>query len=227
MSQWTPFILGCLVLCAAARADPPMNRYQAQSAWAAEGLQPIEAQGLDLVYARPGADLWAYRKVLLRPVSVSFMRDWEKQSSAGTRARVSAADAQRTRDRVAALVHDEVVKELDAGGYDCVDGVGEDVLELDLSIVNLQVNSPDVTAPGRAATYGVSTGEMTLLAGLRNAATVEVVVRAFDRWRARESAFAQPITSVDNAFDARAAAARWARALRGVLDVARQARARP
>ena len=43
--------------------------------------------GLDLVYARDGASLAGYKRVLLRPVSVAFRRDWGRDPLVGSRIR--------------------------------------------------------------------------------------------------------------------------------------------
>jgi hypothetical protein len=174
-----------------------------------------------VVYARSGADLAAYAQILLGPVTVAFQRGWERNGLRLAQP-VSAADAQRIRDKLAKLVRAEVVEELKSGGYQLVDAAGDHVLEVDLAIVNLQVNAPDLGV-GRTTSYAVSAGEMTLVAELRDSASGEVLMRVFDRALARESFRPQRITSVDNAAEARTAAQGWAKALRTELDRAKQA----
>jgi hypothetical protein len=218
-------LLSAAIACAeSAAAQPaataPLSKAQATSAWSEEGLQPLKVKGLDVVYARPHADLGAYARILLGPVTVAFQRDWERNGAPGARKPVSAADAQRIRDKLAKLVRAEVIQELGSGGYPLVDAAGDDVLEVDLAIVNLQINAPDIGV-GRTTSYAVSAGEMTLVAELRDSATGEVLMRVFDRALARESFRPQRITSVDNAAEARAAARGWARALRTELDRAK------
>ena len=206
-------------------AGAPLSKAQATSAWSEEGLQPLKVKGLDVVYARPDAQLGAYPKILLGPVTVAFQRGWERNGVPGARRPVSAAESQRIRDKLAKLVREEAVQELGSGGYQLVDAAGDHVLEVDLGIVNLRVNAPDLGV-GRTTSYAVSAGEMTLVAELRDSATGEVLMRVFDRALARESFRPQLITSVDNAAEARAAARGWARALRTELDLARQASAK-
>ena len=204
-----PFALG-----AAEAGDVP-------NAWSEGGLQKVTVKGLDVVYAMPGASLAGYNKVLLGPISVAFHRDWEKQTMAGTRMRIRAEDTQRIKDKLASLMHEEVVKQLGEGGYKLVDSAGEDVLQVDMAIVNLKVNAPDVTTVGRTNTYAVSAGEMSLVAQLSDSSSGDVIARVFDRTLARESFHAQRITSVDNAAEARAATSAWAKALRTALDLAK------
>ncbi len=214
--------ISCAQVIAAQPATAPLSQAQATSGWSEEGLQPLKVKGLDLVYARPDADLGAYAKILLGAVTVAFRRDWERNGAPGSRRPVSAADAQRIRDKLAKLVRAEVVQELASGGYQLIDAAGDNVLEVDLAIVNLQVNAPDIGV-GRTTSYAVSAGEMTLVAELRDSGTGEVLMRVFDRALARESFRPQRITSVDNAAEARAAARGWAKALRTELDRAKQA----
>jgi hypothetical protein len=190
-------------------------------AWSEGGLQKVTVKGLDVVYAKPGASLGGYSKFLLGPISVAFHRDWEKQTMAVSKMRISAADSQRIKDRLATAVREEVVKQLGEGGYQLVDTAGDDVLEVNMAIVNLKVNAPDVPAAGRANTYALSAGEMTLVAELRDSSSGDIIARVFDRTLARESFRAQRITSADNEVEARAAAAGWAKALRSELDLAK------
>jgi len=152
---------------------------------------------------------------------VAFQRDWEKQSAPGTRTPIRAKDAQRIKDRIAALVHQEVVKQLNEGGYALVETAGDSVLEVTLSIVNLDANAPDIKTAGRVETYALSAGEMTLVADLRDSASGDIIMRIFDRTQAREHFQPQRITSVDNEAEARTAASGWAKALRKELDLAK------
>ena len=175
--------ISCAQVIAAQPATAPLSQAQATSGWSEEGLQPLKVKGLDLVYARPDADLGAYAKILLGAVTVAFRRDWERNGAPGSRRPVSAADAQRIRDKLAKLVRAEVVQELEGGGYQLVDAAGDNVLEVDLAIVNLQVNAPDIGV-GRTTSYAVSAGEMTLVAELRDSGTGEVVSGcSIGRWR--------------------------------------------
>ena len=218
--------LSPLALAQAPPAASPQSKAQAMTAWSAEGLAPLTVQGLDLVYAQPGATLGAYSKVLLGPLTVDFHRDWSRTSAPGSRAPMSATDTQRVRDRLTKLVREEFAKELAKGGYQVVDAAAEDVLEVDVSIVNLKVNAPDVGV-GRTSNYAVSAGEMTLIAALRDSASGDLLARVYDRALAREYFRPQRITSVDNAAEARAAARGWAQALRMELDRARQGIGKP
>jgi hypothetical protein len=215
----TMFAAGSCTGACAADAMPTTKR-EAATAWSDDGLQRVEVKDLDVVYTRPGSGLASYAKVWIRPITVAFRRDWGRGTT-GSRLRVRSTDAERIKAKLAALVHDELLRQLDEGGYGLAEGPGDDVLDVQLSIIDLYLNAPDLPAAGRVETYAVSAGEMTLVAELRDSASGEVLARAFDHAKGRESMRPERITRVDNAADARAAAKAWAQALRRALDLAR------
>ena len=212
---------GCPALAQAPADEIPKNRRAAATVWSEEGLSKVAVKGLDVVYAKPGATLAGYTGIMLGPISVAFRRDWEKQSAPGSRIPMKASDTQRIKDRLSALVREEVVTQLNDGGYRLVDAAGNEVLDVEMSIIDLDASAPDIQSAGRVTTYAVSAGEMTLVAALRDSATGAIVMRIFDRAQARESFRPQRITSVDNEAEARDAARGWAKALRKELDLAR------
>src|SRR5436305_6769508 len=96
--------LSITLVLASALLFAPFVTAQAQpqapdaSAWSEGGLQKINVPGLAVVYARPGASLAGYTKVLLQqPISVSFHKDWAKTVMSGTNRQISASDQQRIR----------------------------------------------------------------------------------------------------------------------------------
>lgn len=208
---------------AAEPGDLPRSSREAGSAWSGEGLQKIQIKGLDTVYARPGLDLAEYRRILLKPITVAFRKGWQMTPLPGSRDRVSPADAQRIRTRVSVLVQEEIANELIAGGYKLANEPGEDVLEVQLSIVDLYINAPDVKNSVHTTTYALSAGEMSLVAQLSDSMSGEILLRAFDRTTATETTWAHQITGVENEAEGRRAAQQWAKALRRELDLARSA----
>jgi hypothetical protein len=211
----------CTALAQAPANEVPKSRRAAATVWSEEGLGKVAVKGLDVVYAKPGATLAGYTEVMLRPIPVAFRRDWEKQSAPGSRTPIKASDSQRIKDGLSALVREEVVRQLNDGGYKLVDAPGNDVLDVEMSIIDLDVAAPDIKSAGRVETFAVSAGEMTLVAALRDSVSGDIVMRIFDRAQAREYFRPQRITSVDNISEARDAAKGWAKALRKELDLAR------
>ena len=214
-------LAGSAIAAEAVDTSIPKSKRSAAEVWSADGLQQVSAKGLDVVYSRPGTSLATYNKVLLRPISVSFRRGWEKTPLPGTHIRIPAADIQRIKDRLAMLVSEELVKELAKGGYTLSPTSGDDVLEVTMSITDLYISAPDVPSASRTSVYAVSAGEMTLVAELKDSSSGETAMRIYDHAEAHESSRPVRITSVDNATEARAVASAWAVALRNQLDVAK------
>ncbi len=219
-----PFLVAA-TLAIAQSPDPalPKSRSQASEQWSEDGLRKVQVKGMDVVYLRPEVSLAGYRKVWLGPVTVSFRRGWEQSARIGTRSRVRPEDAQRIRERLTAAVREETLAELARGGYTLVESAGEDVLEVQAAITDLYINAPDLRTAANVEVYAVSAGEMTLVAELRDSLSGEVLVRAYDHARGRESSRPHRIFRSENEQEARAAARAWAETLRKQLDAANQA----
>ena len=110
----------------------------------------------------------------------------------------------------------------DALGQRVHHAAGDDVLEVDVSIVDLYLNAPDIPSSSRVDYYTISTGEMTLQAELRDSASGDLIARVLDRKVDPDEFQPRFTTSVDNDAAARDAARIWARALRSQLDAARR-----
>ncbi len=198
----------------------PRTVQRAEALWSHDGLRRTEVKGLDLVYVRPGAKMGGYRRVMLDPVQVAFRRDWDQSTVAGMRIR--SEDALRIKNRFAKQLRDAAVKELSRGGYEVVEQGGDDVLQVGVSIVDLYLNAPDVQTAARVLTYTMSSGEMTLVAELRDSASGEIIARVLDRRLGRDRGFFRITTSIDNDIEAGEAAQTWAKILRERLDAARR-----
>ena len=219
-------VLLCLLVVSAAsaqpaqEASPPKTRSDASAQWSEDGLRRVDVKGLDVVYMRPGAGLSGYRKVWLGPVTVSFRRGWERSASTGIRSRISAADAQRIRERLAVALREELLAELARGGYQMADAPGDDVLQVNAAITDLYINAPESAGASNVRVFAVSAGEMTLVAELRDSLTGEVVARVYDHAEARETGMPHRMFAGENEREARAAARAWSEILRRQLDLA-------
>jgi hypothetical protein len=196
------------------------SKAELEEAMSYDGLQKIKVKGIDLAYARPGASLAAYGKVMLDPIEVAFSKSWDPNRT-GSRFKVSNEDREKIKSRVSQAVREEFVKQLQTkSSYQVVEAAGPDVLRVKASIINLYVNAPDTMEAGRSRTYTTSAGEMTLAAELYDSETGQVLARAIDRQEARTSGTFTLTTSVSNEFEARNIASQWARILRERLDAA-------
>lgn len=183
-----------------------------------DGLQKIKVKGIDLAYARPGASLAGYGKVIIDPVEVSFRKDWDPART-GSRMKIDAKERENIRSGVAKIVQEEFAKELGRGGaYQVVTEAGPDVLRLRANIADLYVNAPDTITPGRTQVYTISAGEMTLVAELVDSESGQAIARVVDRREAQGTGMMTLSNSVVNRQEASIIASAWARILRKRLD---------
>ena len=183
-----------------------------------EGLVEVKVAGLQQVLAVPDADLSRYKSVMLDPIEVTFHKSWDPRPAGRS---LDAAEKTRIRKDMAEVLRKEFVAELGQGGYRIVDSPGDDVLRVRAEIRDLYINAPDVDRAATIRTYTRSTGEMTLVAELRDSVSGSLIAKAVDRRVDPDSAWFEWTTRIDNAQSARRAAEKWARALRSQLDVAR------
>lgn len=200
--------------------DAQSPRASLEESMSFDGLQKIKVKGIDTAYARPGASLAGYGKLIIDPVEVAFRKDWDP-SRTGSRMKLDAKEREDIRSGVATIVQEEFAKEIGKGGtYQVVTEAGPDVLRLRASIVDLYVNAPDTMSPGRTRTYTVSAGEMTLVAELVDSESGQVIARVLDRREAQGTGMMTLTNSVVNRQEAGIIASSWARILRKRLDAA-------
>lgn len=188
-----------------------------------EGLVRADVKGVDAAYKKPGANLSAYDKILLRPVTVSFSRNWkpEQDSALYTMNKPDREQIKQELSDAFAAGFKQVLDE--KGGYQMVTEPAKDVLEVQAAIVNLYINAPDVSmqTAGRVRTYTADAGEMTLVSELRDSVTGTLLARVYDRREGMDSGVWTWTTSVSNSADAKMEIRRWAELLKKALDASR------
>lgn len=207
-----PLVLavGAVVLSGCASTD-------AVTEW--DGLVRQPNTRLNAVFVKPDAQIVAYRSVMLDPVQVSFDSNWDPNR--GTRsmsARLNADDIAAIKSDLAELFREIFRDELARGGYQLVDQPGPETLRVTPAIINLFINAPDVSAPGRTRTYTAESGRMTLVVELRDSETGTLLARAVDTQTGRSAGMWTITNRVTNTADARRAIGVWASALRRGLD---------
>ena len=202
--------MGAVVLSGCASTD-------AVTEW--DGLVRKPNTRLNAVFVKPDAQIVAYRSVMLDPVQVSFDSNWDPNR--GTRsmsARLNADDVAAIKSDLADLFRQIFRDELARGGYQLVDQPGPETLRVTPAIINLFINAPDVSAPGRTRTYTADSGRMTLVVELRDSETGTLLARAVDTQTGRGAGMWTITNRVTNTADARRAIGVWASALRRGLD---------
>jgi len=189
-----------------------------------DGLVLVPDTKFAMVYRRPGADLAGYGAFGLEHCSVAFRNNWlrdQNNSRMNLSSRVTQKDVDRIKDALSAACEKSFRQALEqAPPYQLVDSFdgGESVLVLRPSIINLNINAPDVFTPGMTRTYTTDAGEMTLVLEGLDGTTGEILFRVVDRQRSLDSSRLQWSNSVTNQADANRILKRWASQLREGLD---------
>ncbi|MDN3922899.1 DUF3313 family protein [Roseateles violae] len=146
-----------------------------------DGLKKVDTKAVGVLYARPGASLAAYNKVIINPVEVAFSKSWDPKR-VGSNLKISSSEREEIRSGVAQRVREAFVETLGAkDGYPVVDQPAPDALLLRIVIANLYINAPDVGMPPRSRSYTDSAGEMTLVLEVFDSETRQVLARVVDR----------------------------------------------
>ena len=185
-----------------------------------EGLELRPTKGLDLVYVRPGVQFKDYASVAIdSPVDVAFDKNWDPDKSVrGSSRRMSAADIQRIKDEMSTEFRKVFSDELAKGGYAVVEQPGEQTLRVSASLADVYINAPDRMEAGRATTYTLEPGRMTLEMELRDGPTGQLLARVVDEKSGTNTGTLQVTNSVTNSADFRQAVRSWARRLVKALD---------
>ncbi|MEH6581899.1 MAG: DUF3313 family protein [Halioglobus sp.] len=208
-----------LVACAGVETTEPAQTH--------DGLVLVPDTKVDAVYKKPGADLKAFSEFGIEPCEVAFKKNWlrdQNQSRIDLSSRVTQKDVDKIKDTLSDSCTGAFRESLLADpAYALVDNYsdGEAVLILRPSIINLDINAPDVRSTGMSRSYTTSAGEMTLSLELVDATTGEVLARVIDKKRGMDTGRMEWTSSVSNKADADRTLRRWAQLLRDGLDEAR------
>ena len=186
-----------------------------------DGLHLVENTNLAMVYAQPGVDLSQYRRIYLADAYIAFKKNWRRDQNRSVTNKVSTNDMTKIMAELSLLFRDVFTATLQEGGYELVNERAEDVLIIKPAIINLDVIAPDTMSAGNTHSYSETAGEMTLYLELYDSITDDLIAKALDRQKDRQTGHFQWQNRVSN----RAAANRilqvWANVLKEGLDEAR------
>jgi len=193
-----------------------------------EGLERVDSKTADAVFRRPDANMSTYSKLLLRPITVEFAKNWDPKASGSALYDMHEPDREKIKAELAEVFAEVFRKELAKGGYPLVSEAAPDVLEMQAAIVNLYITAPDVSMQTSARTkvYTSDAGHMTLIMQLHDSVTGQLLARAYDHRDSGPDMW-QWTNSVTNTAEARRIIATWATALRKALDASRANAANP
>src|SRR5688572_23066968 len=187
-----------------------------------EGLERVDSKTADAVFRRPDANMSTYSKLLLRPITVQFAKNWDPKASGSALYDMHEPDREKIKRELAEVFAEVFKKELEKGGYPLVTEPAADVVEMQAAIVNLYITAPDVSmeVSGRSKVYTSDAGQMTLIMQLHDSVTRQLLARAYDHSDSEPDMWTWT-TSVTNTAEAKRIIAKWANALRKAWDAAR------
>jgi hypothetical protein len=181
-----------------------------------DGLVRVPARSIAGVYRAPGASFVQYRRIMLEPPSISFVRDWQKNHPD-----LYPAENLRIVREAAALFREEFMRELiNRGPYELTDELAVDVLIVNPAIEDLDV--PSLAEDG-SRTYTPGPAMLKVTGELRDAATGALVGR-LTTFESDENYGFGKVRAADrakNAHEQRIAYGRWSRILNEALAVAK------
>jgi len=189
-----------------------------------DGLHLVKDSKVQILYAKPGAGLKQYNKVMILDAFVDFKKGWERDynmDQLGLEGRISDKDVERIKADLAAEFKKVFTETLTENGHEVVDAPAPDVLLLRPAIVNLVVAAPDTMRSTRGNTWVESAGQMTLYMELYDSATSELLARAIDP-QADQRMGAQMASKVTNKAAADRIIKKWAQLLSNALTEAKQ-----
>jgi hypothetical protein len=184
-----------------------------------DGLEPIKLKQIDKAYRRPGAKLGSYQTIILKPVEVAFSKGWNPRDYGDNGLRTK--DVEKLRGDLAELAAATFTKTLNAGGYATASSAESGVLEVEVRIVDLFLNAPDVGHVANVRSYALSAGEMQLVVTLRDAVSGTTLFRSVDRKRDPDSYRLEWANRVWNHVQLKRMLEGWASQLKDALDSAK------
>ena len=179
-----------------------------------DGLVRRPGTRIDSVFVKPDADISGFTSVMLDPVQVSFASNWDPNQGVRNPARrLNASDVEAIQSGLATMFRETFSADIARSNFQLVEQAGPDTLRVSAAIVNLFVTAPDTMSAGRSRTYTANSGQMTLVLELRDAVTGELLARAVDTQRGRQTGSMSFTNSVTNTADARRAIGTWSTAL--------------
>ena len=215
-------IIAVAAMTVGCASKPPTLQTGEDAEMSFDGLTRVDNTAMSSVWAKAGADLSGYDKIILEGAGIEF-RDVKGPESGSVSATnrstrsefpLSEADQQRLRDTVS----ESFTSALSGSeNFTIVEESGPDVLLVRGALLDVVSNVPPDTV-GRSHIFLSRVGEATLVLEIRNSQSKEIYVRAMDRRAAERPGSTMEANSVTTWAEVRRLANRWARQLQTGLD---------
>ena len=176
-----------------------------------DGLVKVTPRRMELAWLRPGAAFRPYTKVIISPTQVAFQPNWLKDYNLNASLGNWVSQEQANKIMAAAQTNfDEIFSDaFRKAGYEVVTAPGPDVLRVNSSILDLDVNAPLGQSTGQT-TWIISAGQAALIVEVRDSTTHALLGRVADR-RETQDLGRQIATTATNLYDFRQLFNLWAR----------------
>jgi hypothetical protein len=180
-----------------------------------------------IVYKKEGVNFSDYSKVQFSPSTVAFKKSWQRdynRNQATMSSRIKDSDVVRIRESVKVLLDETFKAEFDkSGSYSIVKNATTGTLLLNPTIIDLDVNAPDIMSATRSKTYVDEAGKATLFLEIHDAVSGEILARIIDTETVGDNhGFYQWANRITNSTDAKRVIKKWAKALREKFDQAHE-----
>lgn len=188
-----------------------------------DGLQRMASRAGGGVFRAPGAPFTQYTKIMLEPLLVSYVENWQKKYE-----NMRAGEPKRIREEAQKIFREEFSREIiKRGNYSYADAPGPDVLMISPELMDFDIVPENADADMQTSTPGPP--KMRLTSELRDAATGKLVGRiemfsGTDRYPFNQL---RPANRATNGHEQRVAYARYAALIREALNVAKTEKPRP
>ncbi|MEY8213358.1 MAG: DUF3313 family protein [Colwellia sp.] len=190
-----------------------------------EGMQLKHNTSSTIEYRKEGVNFADYSKVQFAPSTVAFKNNWQRdynRNQTNMSSRLKDRDVVRIKESVKVLLEEtfkaEFGKEV---GYPIVEHATTGTLLLKPSIIDLDVNAPDIMSATRRKTYVNEAGRATLFLEIYDAVSGEILARITDTETVGDNhGFHRWANRVTNTADAKRVIKKWAKNLRKKFDQA-------
>lgn len=214
------FSLGlAAALASGCAADPPPDETTD------DGLVRVASRSAGGVYRAPEATFFQYRRIILEPPSISFVKDWAEKHP-----KVGPAEIMRIRTESVRLFRDEFAREfVKRGSYEFADEPAPDVLLVVPAIEELNILAPEAGDAAGERTY--LTGRpvtMKVTGDIRDAMTGKVVGRVITYHPPEQNPYNELriANRSTTAQEQRRVFSEWSLIAREAIDVAKAAKPR-
>jgi len=187
-----------------------------------DGMQLKVDKRSTIAYKKEGVNFAEYTQVLIQPSQVAFKKNWKRdynRNQAVLSSRIKDEDVIKIKSSVAKLF-DDVFKEefAKAGDNPVVDKAGTGTLIIKPSIINLDINAPDIQSAARVKTFTSEAGKATLFLELFDGVSGEILARIVDTEIVGNHNNVAWANRVTNTADAKRTIRKWAKKLREEYD---------